>query len=114
MESTLFKSFATAAMSEHFRFVCDFEERKTRIITSGTAHHIQPTWVNDGRHLYITQRTSTQATRVMILTEFEEAKSSALHNEKFGNCSRLVFIIKLINNVLAPLIWGKYILNFYV
>jgi TolB protein len=83
----------TAAVSGGFQ-VClyDFEERKTRIITSGTAHHIQPTWANDGRHLYITQRTSTGATRVMILdTEFEEAKPSALHNEKFGNCSQVSF-----------------------
>ena len=83
----------TAAVSGGFQ-VClyDFEVRKTRIITSGTAHHIQPTWANDGRHLYLTQRTSTGATRVMILdTEFEEAKPSSLHNEKFGNCSQVSF-----------------------
>ena len=83
----------TAAVSGGFQ-IClyDFELRKTRIVTKGTAHHIQPTWANDGRHLYTTQRTSTGATRVMILdTEFEEAIPAALHNEKFGNCSQVSF-----------------------
>jgi Tol biopolymer transport system component len=70
----------------------DFASRKTRILTSGSAHHIQPCWANDGRHLYMTQRTTSGATRIMLLdTEFEEAKPMALHNEKFGNCSQVSF-----------------------
>ena len=88
-----YKFAFTAAVSGGFQ-VClyDFESRKTKILTSGSAHHIQPCWANDGRHLFLTQRTSTGATRIMLLdTEFEEAKPVALHNEKFGNCSQVSF-----------------------
>lgn len=83
----------TAAVNGGFQ-VClyDFRLRKTKILTSGTAHHIQPSWTNDGRHLYLTQRTSSGATRIMLLdTEFEEAMPTILHNEKFGNCSQASF-----------------------
>ena len=83
----------TAAVGGGFQVcVYDFASRKTRILTAGSAHHIQPCWANDGRHLFMTQRTSSGATRIMLLdTEFEEAKPVALHNEKFGNCSQVSF-----------------------
>ena len=83
----------TAAVSGGFQ-VClyDFQLRKSKILTVGSAHHIQPCWANDGRHLYLTQRSSTGATRIMLLdTEFEEATPVSLHNEKFGNCSQVSF-----------------------
>lgn len=83
----------TAAISGGFQ-VCeyDFDARKTKILTKGTVHHMQPCWANDGRHIFLTQRTSTGATRIMLLdTEFDEAKAIPLHNENFGNCSQVSF-----------------------
>jgi hypothetical protein len=53
---------------------------------------MQPNWASDGRHLYYTERSSSGATRIVLLdTEFEEAKPIPLHDSSFGNCSQLNF-----------------------
>ena len=33
----------------------DFSSRKTRILTQGTNHSMQPCWASDGRYLYFTR-----------------------------------------------------------
>ena len=83
----------TAAVAGGFQ-VCEysFAERKTKILTEGVRHAMQPSWANDGRHLYYTERASSGATRIMLLdTEFDEAKPVSLHNSSFGNCSQASF-----------------------
>jgi len=83
----------TAAVGGGFQ-VClfDFGTRKSRILTQGTSHSIQPCWVNDGRHLIFTQRSRGGAQRLMIIdTEGEGAKPEAMHGKSFGNCSQASF-----------------------
>ena len=83
----------TAAVSGGFQ-VCeyDFSLRKSRIITKGAVHSMQPCWASDGRHLYFTERSVTGKTRIMILdTELEGAKPAPLHGPSFGNCSQVSF-----------------------
>lgn len=83
----------TAAIAGGFQ-ICeyDFRSRKSKILTKGVRDGMQPSWANDGRHLYFTERSSSGLTRIMILdTEFEEAKPIALHNSNFGNCSQVSF-----------------------
>jgi TolB protein len=83
----------TAAVGGGFQ-VCeyDFSSRKTRILTQGTSHSMQPCWASDGRHLYFTERTTSGSTKIMILdTELEGSTPIALHGATFGNCSQVNF-----------------------
>ena len=83
----------TAAVSGGFQ-VCeyDFSSRKTRILTQGTNHSMQPCWASDGRHLYFTERSVSGSTRIMILdTELDGARPIPLHGTSFGNCSQVSF-----------------------
>ena len=83
----------TAAVSGGFQ-VCeyDFAARRSKILTQGNSHSMQPCWANDGRHLYMTERSQSGNTRIMILdTKFPEAKPVPLHNSSFGSCSQVSF-----------------------
>jgi TolB protein len=83
----------TAAIAGGFQ-VCefDFSLRKTRILTKGSSHGMQPCWASDGRHLYFTERTTSGSTKIMILdTELEGSTPIALHGPTFGNCSQVNF-----------------------
>ena len=83
----------TAAISGGFQ-VCeyDFSSRKTRILTQGKNHSMQPCWASDGRHLYFTERSVSGSTRIMILdTELEGSRPIPLHGASFGNCSQVSF-----------------------
>ena len=85
----------TAAVSGGFHvFEYNFLERKSRMLTRGGDHAMQPCWASDGRHLFFTSRSSLGPTQIMVLdTEFEEAKPIALHERTFGNCSQPSFYI---------------------
>ena len=83
----------TAAIAGGFQ-VCeyDFASRKTRILTQGANHSMQPCWASDGRHLYFTERSVSGSTRIMILdTKLEGARPIPLHGSSFGNCSQVSF-----------------------
>ena len=85
----------TAALGGGFQ-VCEysFADRKSKVLTQGSQHGMQPTWARDGRHLYYTERASNGATRIMLLdTEFDEAKQIPLHDSSFGPCSQASFFI---------------------
>ena len=83
----------TAAMGGGFQ-VCeyDFSSRKTRVLTKGNNHSMQPCWAIDGRHIYFTERSKTGGTKIMILdTELEGSSPIPLHGATFGNCSQVSF-----------------------
>ena len=83
----------TAAVSGGFQ-ICeyDFSSRKTRILTQGKNHSMQPCWASDGRHLYFTERSVSGSTRIMILdTALEGSRPISLHGASFGNCSQVSF-----------------------
>ncbi len=57
----------TAAVGGEFEVaVYSFKEGKSRIISNGTGDAVHPAWLNDGRHLIYTERTSRYS-RLMIL-----------------------------------------------
>jgi TolB protein len=83
----------TAAVGGGFQiFEYSFNERKSKQVTKSSAHGLQPTWLNDGRHIIYTERSSKGGTRLMIIdTELDGAKPKALHGANFGNCSQASF-----------------------
>ncbi len=83
----------TAAVGGGFQvYEYSFSSRKSRALTGGRNHGMQPCWANDGRHLFFTERSSNGNTRLMILdTELPGAKAVALHGTSFGNCSQASF-----------------------
>ncbi len=57
----------TAAVAGEFEVaVYSFTEGRSRILTQGSGDAVHPAWLNDGRHLIYTERTSTYS-RLMIL-----------------------------------------------
>lgn len=83
----------TAAVGGGFQiFEYSFNERKSKQVTKSSAHGLQPTWLNDGRHIIYTERSSKGGTRLMIIdTELDGAQPKALHGANFGNCSQASF-----------------------
>ena len=83
----------TAAVGGGFQiFEYSFNARKSRQLTKAASHALQSTWLNDGRHIIYTERSSKGSTRLMILdTELEGAKAKPLHGSNFGNCSQASF-----------------------
>lgn len=83
----------TAAVGGGFQiFEYSFNERRSKQVTKGSAHGLQPTWLNDGRHIIYTERSSKGGTRLMIIdTELDGAQPKALHGANFGNCSQASF-----------------------
>ncbi|WP_162030782.1 MULTISPECIES: PD40 domain-containing protein [unclassified Lentimonas] len=81
----------TAAVSGGFQIaVYDSEQQKSDIVTTVTESAVEPTWLNDGRHLVFTQRQSGR-TRLMLL-DTETKKISALHVPDFGDASSASFV----------------------
>ena len=83
----------TAAVGGGFQiFEYSFNSRKSKQLTKGVAHGLQSTWLNDGRHIIYTERSSKGSMRLMILdTELEGAQAKSLHGSNFGNCSQASF-----------------------
>jgi TolB protein len=83
----------TAAVGGGFQiFEYDFLDRKSRQLTQGSNHGLQSTWLNDGRHIIYTERSTGGGTRLMILdTELHGSKPRPLHGANFGNCSQASF-----------------------
>jgi TolB protein len=83
----------TAAVGGGFQiFEYSFNSRKSKQLTKGVAHGLQSTWLNDGRHIVYTERSSKGSMRLMILdTELVGAQAKSLHGSNFGNCSQASF-----------------------
>ena len=57
----------TAAIGGEFEVaVYSFKENRSRILSKGAGDAVHPIWLNDGRHLIYTERTSRYS-RLMIL-----------------------------------------------
>lgn len=83
----------TAATSGTFQIgLFDFDLEQSKFITQGKEDHIEPCWLNDGRHLIVTCRN--QAVQGLFLIDSVTGKKSALHSKEFGNSSMPSFIYK--------------------
>jgi len=80
----------TAAVSGGFQIALyDFKTRSSQILTSVSQSAVEPTWMNDGRHLVFTQRQNGRM-RLMLL-DTESKKVSSLHVPDFGDASSASF-----------------------
>ncbi len=81
----------TAAVGGGFQIVLyDANKRESKILTSERDSAVEPSWLNDGRHLVFTQRNGGR-TRLMLL-DSETGKVSPLHNPSFGDASSASFV----------------------
>ena len=81
----------TAAVSGGFQIALyDFKTRSSQILTTVSQSAVEPTWMNDGRHLVFTQRQNGRM-RLMLL-DTESKKVSSLHVPDFGDASSASFV----------------------
>ncbi len=81
----------TAAVSGGFQIALyDFKTRSSQILTTVSQSAVEPTWMNDGRHLVFTQRQNGRM-RLMLL-DTETKKVSSLHVPDFGDASSASFV----------------------
>lgn len=77
----------TAAMAGSFQVcVYSFNERESRVVTRSPGDAVHPFWLNDGRHLVYTERTS-RYNRLMIL-DVETGSAAPLSPREFGNAQQ--------------------------
>ncbi|KRP36537.1 MAG: hypothetical protein ABS34_06985 [Opitutaceae bacterium BACL24 MAG-120322-bin51] len=80
----------TAAVSGGFQIALyDFKTRSSQILTTVSQSAVEPTWMNDGRHLVFTERQKGRM-RLMLL-DTETKKVSSLHVPDFGDASSASF-----------------------
>lgn len=83
----------TAATSGTFQIgLFDFDSQKSKFITQGKEDHIEPCWLNDGRHLIVTCRN--KALQELYLLDSKTGKKTPLHSKDFGHSSMSSFIYK--------------------
>ncbi len=83
----------TAATSRTFQIgLFDFDSQKSKFITQGNADHIEPCWLNDGRHLIVTCRS--KALQELYIIDSKTGKKTPLHSKDFGHSSMSSFIYK--------------------
>ncbi len=70
--------------------VFDFQSGKSRTVSSGAGDAIEPSWLNDGRHIVYTQRQSGKTSLRVLDTV--TGSSAALHSPTFGNASQASFV----------------------
>jgi TolB protein len=81
----------TAAVGGGFQIALyDFKTRSSQILTTASQSAVEPTWMNDGRHLVFTQRQNGRM-RLMLL-DTESKKVSSLHLSDFGDAYSASFV----------------------
>ncbi len=81
----------TASVSGGFQIgLYDARLGRARILTSVRGSAVEPTWLNDGRHLIFTQREGSR-TRLVLLDTIS-GKQSRLHRAEFGSASSASFV----------------------
>jgi TolB protein len=81
----------TASVSGGFQIgLYDARLGRARILTEVRGSAVEPTWLNDGRHLIFTQREGSR-TRLVLLDTIS-GKQSRLHRAEFGSASSASFV----------------------
>lgn len=81
----------TAAVSGGFQTaIFDFISQESHFITEGKIDHIEPCWMNDGRHLLVTRRNGVISE--LYVVDSETSKETAIHSKDFGNASMASFV----------------------
>lgn len=81
----------TAAMRGQYQLALyDFGTRQSRWLTTGKDTHVEPVWLNDGRHVICTLRRPNA--NQLVLIDTVTGKRSALHAPGFGSTSQAAFV----------------------
>ena len=88
----------------------DFHQEKTRILTSGSAHHIQPCWAMT-EEIYRQRRHGSDKISFLILS-LRKLNPWLFIMKNSETVLRSVFIIRIDRFCARPTKWGKHILNF--
>lgn len=83
-------AFAAATSGSFQIGLFDFDSQTSKFITQGKEDHIEPCWLNDGRHLIVTCRNVK--VQGLFILDSKTGKKSALHSKEFGNASMASFI----------------------
>ncbi len=85
------KIIFTAIFSQGFQTVLwDFKKNKSEVLTQGKRDSVEPTWLNDGRHVVFTRRSGS-VKRLMILDTVTRQERE-LHSTRFGKASQADFV----------------------
>jgi TolB protein len=80
----------TAGVGSGFQVALyDFTKHTSKILTHEAGDAVEPTWLNDGRHLIYTARTS--GTRQLTVLDTETDKATPLNSFKFGRAYQASF-----------------------
>jgi len=81
----------TAVFSNGFQVVLwEFSKNKCTILTRGNRDSIEPTWLNDGRHIVFTRRNG--ARKQLMILDTVSKRESPLHDVRFGNTSQADYV----------------------
>lgn len=81
----------TAAVNGRFQIALyDAKLRSSKIITNLKGSAVEPTWLNDGRHIILTERLEERS-RLMILDSYS-GQVVALHTPSLGNACEASFV----------------------
>ena len=81
----------TASAGGRFQIcIYDAALRKAHFITNGTSSAVEPVWLNDGRHIIYTKK-STKGTNLVLL-DTKSKKEQNLHRSAFGSSSCASFV----------------------
>ncbi len=81
----------TAAVSGGMQIALyDRATRRSVWLTQGSGENIEPTWLNDGRHIIYTNRRGNSKTLNILDTETK--KQTPLHSASFGSASQAAFV----------------------
>lgn len=85
----------TAVVGKEFELcLYSFKERKSTILTQGRGDCVEAQWLNDGRHLIFTERTS-KTSRLAILDSKNPGKRTYLTAPQAGRCSMASYVYPL-------------------
>lgn len=83
----------TAAVNKEFQIGCyNAGDTEGSFLTTTGGSHLEPCWLNDGRHLIVTEAIGND--RRLIILDSLTGKKTALHGKEFGQSSMGSFVMR--------------------
>ncbi len=82
--------FTAAVRGQYQLALYDFSTRQSRWLTQGRETHVEPVWLNDGRHVICTQRRPNA--NQLVLLDTVTGNRVMLHAAGFGSTSQAAFV----------------------
>lgn len=82
--------FTAAVRGQYQLAIYDFGSRQSRWLTSGRDTHVEPVWLNDGRHVICTLRRPNA--NQLVIFDTITGNRAVLHSPGFGSTSQAAFV----------------------